>query len=126
MSVVSPVIGFLTSNTRFVATFQMLRNSKERRMVSILSGTPLWSRIQTRTGVKVPTSATARSRKTPLASPGAGSPSRLDSISPIASALPTANGLNRFESLTPEATMKLRQRTSSSRPNRRASARTSP
>src|ERR1700719_3632017 len=59
MSVVSPVIGFLTSNTRFVATFQMLRNSKERRMVSILSGTTLWSRLQTRTGVKVPTSACA-------------------------------------------------------------------
>src|ERR1700735_3131638 len=72
MSVVSPLLGFLTSNTRFVATFQMLRNSKESRMVSILSGTPLWSRIQTRTGVKVPTSATARSRKTPLASPGVG------------------------------------------------------
>src|SRR5208282_4493456 len=47
-------------------------------------------------------------------------------ISPIASALPTAKGLKVFESLTPDATMKLRQRTSSSRPKRRQSARTSP
>ena len=70
MSLVSPVIGFLTSNTRFIATFQMLRNSKESRMVSILSGTPLWSRIQPRTGLKVPTSATARSRRRRWRRPG--------------------------------------------------------
>ena len=126
MSVVSPVEGLRTSNARFIATFQMQRSSKARRIVSMLSGTPLWSRIQTRTGASVPTRATARSRKTWLLSPGADSPSWLDSISPIASALPTAKGLKVFESLTPDATMKLRQRTSSSRPKRRASARTSP
>src|SRR5271165_4938789 len=61
-SVVSPVVGSRTSNTRLIATFQMQRSSKTRRMVSMLSGTPLWSRTQTRTGASVPTSATARPR----------------------------------------------------------------
>ena len=47
----------------------------------------------------MPTRATARSRKTWLLSPGADSPSWLDSISPIASAFPTAKGLKVFEVL---------------------------
>src|ERR1700735_278837 len=33
MSVASPVAGFLTSNTRFIATFQMQRGSKASRIV---------------------------------------------------------------------------------------------
>src|SRR6202034_3202162 len=67
----------------------------ESRTVSILRATPLWSRIQTRTGVKAPTSAAARSQTTPSASPEAGSPSGLNSTSPIASASPTTNAFNR-------------------------------
>jgi hypothetical protein len=75
MSVVSPVAAFLTSNTRFIATFQMQRSSKASRIVSILSARPLWSRIQTSTGASVPTSATARSRNTWFESCAADSPS---------------------------------------------------
>src|SRR5271165_5447487 len=93
ISVVSPVAGFRTSNARFIATFQMQRSSKARRIVSMLSGTPLWSRIQTRTGASVPTRATARSRNTWLLSPGADSPSWLDSISPIASGVADGEGV---------------------------------
>jgi hypothetical protein len=70
MSVVSPVAGFLTSNTRFIATFQMKRSPKASRIISTFNGTPLWSRIQTRTGASAPTSAAALLRTTWLLSPG--------------------------------------------------------
>jgi hypothetical protein len=73
MSVVSPVAGFLTSDTRFIVTFQMQRSPKASRIVSTFNGTPLWSRIQTRTGASAPTSAAALSRTTWLLSPGADS-----------------------------------------------------
>ena len=92
----------------------------------MLSETPLWSRSQTSTGAIVPISATARSRNTPLASFCACSPSWLASSSRIASALPVAKALKVWLSLRPLATMKFSTRTSSSRPNRRASASTLP
>ena len=95
-------------------------------MTSMLRGMPRWSRSQTSTGAMLPISATARSRKTPLLSPGAWSPSCEDRISRMASALPVENGFQLLLSFRPLATMRLSRRTSSSRPKRRASASTLP
>ena len=74
----------------------MLLNSTMTRTVSMSIGTPLLSRIQTKGGEIVRTSATARSRNTPLPSLAGASPSWLDSISANASALPVASGLNEL------------------------------
>jgi len=95
-------------------------------MTSMLSEMPLLSRSQTSTGTIVAISATARSRNTPFESFAACSPSWLASSSRIASALPVAKAFQVWLSLRPLATMKLSARTSSSRPNRRASASTLP
>ncbi|GAV36932.1 hypothetical protein ROTAS13_04622 [Roseomonas sp. TAS13] len=94
----------------------MERSSSAKRMVSMLTGMPRLSRIQTSTGAMVPTSAMARVRKTPLLSSERCSPSWLTSISRSASALPEAKGLKVLLSFTPEATRRLRASRSSSRP----------
>ncbi len=125
-SVTLPLSGSRSRTIFSIASFQIQRSSIEKRMTSMLSGTPLWSRSQTSTGAIVPTSATARSRKTPFGSFCAWSPSWLASSSRMASALPIENGLKVWLSFRPEATMKFSTRTSSSRPKRRASAITLP
>ena len=125
-SVTTPVSGLRSRTIFSMASFQIHRSSIEKRMTSILSETPLWSRSQTRTGAIVPISATARSLKTPFGSFCCCSPSWLANSSRIASALPVANALKEWLSLWPDATMKFSTRTSSSRPNRRASASTLP
>ena len=88
-----PVAGSRTRTIFSFASFQIQRNSIEKRMTSILSGRFFTSRSHTSTGAMVPISATARSRNTPFASFGACSPSWLASNSRIASALPIEKGL---------------------------------
>src|SRR5271166_1979570 len=119
-----PVSGSRSSAIFCIASFQIHRSSIEKRMVSMLSSTHLLSRSQTSAGVIVPISDTARSRNTPFWSFCACSPSWLASSSLMASGLPIENGLKRWLSLLPLATMKFRTRRSSSRPKRRASAMT--
>ena len=121
-----PVFGSRTRKIWFFARVQIHGSSREKRIFSMLIVTPLLSRIQTRTGATVPISATARPRNTPLASSERCSPSWLASSSRMASAFPEANGLKVLDSLTPDATRKFSASTSSSRPNRRASASTWP
>jgi len=125
-SVTAPVSGSRKRTIFSIASLQIQRSSIEKRMTSIFSETPLRSRSQTRTGAIVPISATARSRKMPFGSFCCGSPSWLAKSSRIASAFPVAKALKEWLSLRPDATMKFNTRTSSSRPNRRASASTLP
>ncbi|GAV35377.1 hypothetical protein ROTAS13_03053 [Roseomonas sp. TAS13] len=122
ISMTSPVSALREQKIRCVASIQMPRSSSAKRMVSMLIGTPLWSRIQTSTGAMVPIKAMARARNTPLLSLACCSPSWLASSSRIASALPAANGLKVLLSLIPLAVRKLSASTSSSRPNDRARA----